>query len=317
MRLKPFIAANMTEAFALVRQELGDDAVIVDTENLPGGKVRLIAALEEEDVFFDDKEQPQSAPRRVDFDDSLIRECLEYHGVIDVVKGKILAQLRNIHKEQGINEDKYLLENSFKRIFRFSSLFNRDRRLKLFMGVPGSGKSTAIAKFAAQGKFNNFKSCIISTDNVRAGANSQLKAFADILEAPFIFAADARKLFEQAEAEVKNYDYVLIDTPGINPFIPAEVEKLSLLTEAVKADMILTMDAGKNQYEAVESADIFCSAGAEYLLPTRMDLTRRVGALLSVAGCTGLSFCSAGVSSKIASGLADVSSGSLAKLVLS
>ena len=317
MRLKPFIAANMTEAFALVRQELGDDAVIVDTENLPGGKVRLIAALEEEDVFFDDKEQPQSAPRRVDFDDSLIRECLEYHGVIDVVKGKILAQLRNIHKEQGINEDKYLLENSFKRIFRFSSLFNRDRRLKLFMGVPGSGKSTAIAKFAAQGKFNNFKSCIISTDNVRAGANSQLKAFADILEVPFIFAADARKLFEQAEAEVKNYDYVLIDTPGINPFIPAEVEKLSLLTEAVKADMILTMDAGRNQYEAVESADIFCSAGAEYLLPTRMDLTRRVGALLSVAGCTGLSFCSAGVSSKIASGLADVSSGSLAILVLS
>lgn len=317
MRLKPFIAANMTEAFALVRQELGDDAVIVDTENLPDGKVRLIAALEEEDVFFDDKEKPQSAPRRVDFDDSLIRECLEYHGVIDVVKGKILAQLRNIHKEQGINEDKYLLENSFKRIFRFSSLFNRERRLKLFMGVPGSGKSTAIAKFAAQGKFNNFKSCIISTDNVRAGANSQLKAFADILEVPFIFAADARKLFEQAEAGAKNYDYVLIDTPGINPFIPAEVEKLSLLTEAVKADMILTMDAGRNQYEAVESADIFCSAGAEYLLPTRMDLTRRVGALLSVAGCTGLSFCSAGVSSKIASGLADVSSGSLAKLVLS
>lgn len=62
MRLKPFIAANMTEAFALVRQELGDDAVIVDTENLPGGKVRLIAALEEEDVFLMTKSSRNQLP---------------------------------------------------------------------------------------------------------------------------------------------------------------------------------------------------------------------------------------------------------------
>ena len=88
------------------------------------------------------------------------------------------------------------------------------------------------------------------------------------------------------------------------------------MTEAVRADMILTMDAGKNTFEAVEIADIFAGIGARFLLPTRLDLTRRIGALLSVAACCEFGFCSASVSSSIAKGLSPVDGEALAKLVL-
>ena len=59
------------------------------------------------------------------------------------------------------------------------------------------------------------------------------------------------------------------------------MEKVSLLAEAVRADMILTVDAGKNTFEAVEIADIFAEIGARFLLPTRLDLTRRIDTVLS------------------------------------
>lgn len=316
MRLKPFIAASMSEAFALVRQELGADAVIIDTENLPDGKVKLTAAVEEDDFFFTEEEEVETLPERRTFDDSLLRECLEYHGVLETVKEKILAMVRQINRKKGIVEDKALLESCFAEMFKFKNLLNRDNPLKLFMGVPGSGKSTAVAKAATLARFKGLTGCIISTDNVRAGANSQLKAFAEILETPFHFVADAKSLYKQAGEAAEKYDLVFIDTPGINPFLPGETAKVSRFTEAVKADMFLTMDAGKNPHDAVEIADIFASMGASCLLPTRLDLTRRIGTLLSVAECTGLSFCAAGVSAQIAQGLADIDAASLAKLVL-
>lgn len=56
------------------------------------------------------------------------------------------------------------------------------------MGTPGSGKSTAIAKAATQARLKGIKCVIVSTDNVRAGANQQLKAFAEILDVEFSFS---------------------------------------------------------------------------------------------------------------------------------
>lgn len=313
MRLKAIIAASMSEAFLKVHEELGDEAVIVQTEELPDGMFRLTAAIEEETRDYEEKIRTEKAQ---EFNDKRIRESLDYHGVIDVVKNKILSQIRQLYQKEGLDKEEKLLEESLGRIYQFKNLQHDGNKIKLFMGVPGSGKSTAIAKYAAKGKFDNYSSCIISTDNVRAGANSQLKAYADILGVPFLYVKEAEELEAIILEKEKQYDYILIDTPGINPFIEAEVKRLRNLTEKVVADKILTMDAGKNSYEAVEIADIFCSVGATFILPTRMDLTRRIGAILSVAGCTGLIFCAASVSAKIAKGMAEVDSPSLSRIIL-
>ncbi|MBF0306560.1 MAG: GTP-binding protein, partial [Alphaproteobacteria bacterium] len=51
MRLKSYTAPSMAEAMHLVRQELGEDAIIVSTQRAVGGKgVRITAALEPEDA---------------------------------------------------------------------------------------------------------------------------------------------------------------------------------------------------------------------------------------------------------------------------
>lgn len=317
MKLKNFVAPDMASAFKQVREALGDEAVIISQTKDDDGNVLITAAIEEvEEIDFDLEEKVEIKPSRSAYDDSLLRECLDYHGALDIVKDRILATIRKISVTENIHNDRLLLQKCFAQMFNYHQALDLSNPVKMFMGVAGSGKSTAIAKVATQARMKGIKTCIISTDNVRAGANNQLKAFADILETDFSFIKSCRGLFDAVNAARENYDLILIDTPGINPFIQEEVEKVSLFTEAVKADMILTMDAGKNTFEAVEIADIFTEIGARFLLPTRLDLTRRIGALLSVANCCELGFCSASVSSSIANGLAEIDHKSLADLVL-
>ncbi len=317
MRLKTYTAANMNEAFALVKQELGSDAIIVSTENTEDGGVRITAAEEEKDFSFSEKEEIHHEPRRRDFDDSRIRESLKYHGVIKQTREKILANVRQEYSTSGEKDEKVLLERCLAKMFSYYKMLERNRPFKLFMGITGSGKSTAIAKVATQAKFKKISSCIVSTDNVRAGANNQLKAFAEILETPFYMAKDAQSLYEKAASAAERYALVLIDTPGINPFEEKEVATIRPLVGALKADVIMTMDAGRNSYDSVEIAEIFSQLGAKYLLPTRMDLTRRIGGIISVADSTGMSLGAAGVSSSIVQGIAKIDAKSLARLLLS
>ena len=317
MKIKTFTAPTSLEAMRLASEALGADAIIISTETLDDGQIKITAALEaKEDISFNDEEELEFTDSRTVFDDSIIRECLEYHAVLDLVQERIMSRARNISKLKKVFDDEKLLALCFEEMFRFSNPLTTGAKVKLFMGTSGSGKSTAIAKTATQAKIKKIHTCIISTDNVRAGANQQLEAFAKILELDFFFCKSERGLFELLQKLTAEYDLILIDTPGINPFLPDDVQRVNSIVEVVNGDMILTMASGLNTYEAIEIAEVFTEIGARYLMPTRMDLTRRIGGLLSVASCCELQFSSASVSASIAKGLAEISPRSLARLIL-
>lgn len=313
MKIKNFIANNINEAMAMVRQELGIDAVILANETLEG-KVHLTAAIEETFDFQVEDEEVKEVDVKAHFDESLLRECLEYHGLLDVVQHRILATARQLATTNNLRDDKRILNQTLDKLYQFTPILRLSAQIKMFMGTPGSGKSTVIAKVATQAKLQGIRTAIVSVDNVRAGANKQLEAFANILELDFFFCKTARQLYDLVKDA--NYGLILVDTPGINPFVEAEVAKVAEFAEAIKGDKILVLDAGRNTFEAVEIADIFTSLGVQYFLPTRMDLTRRVGMILSVANCCELTLGSASVSASIANGLADIDAVSLSKLIL-
>lgn len=317
MKIKNITARNMTEALGQIKAELGDDAVIISSENTADGGVLVTAALEDDfEITFDETDKADIIETSKTFDERYLRECLEYHAVVQNIGEKIVALARQISREQSLSDDKAVLEKVFDKLYRYEDILDLTQPVKLFMGTPGSGKSTAIAKAATLAKLKKIPTCIISTDNVRAGANKQLEAFAKILELDFYFCKDERSLYQQVNEAKKQYRLILVDTPGINPFIPSEVDRVGKFAEVIKNQAILTMDTGRNTFEAVEIAEIFAKIGAASLLPTRLDLTRRIGAVLSVAACCRFSFCAASVSSSIANGLAPIDSKSLAKLVL-
>ncbi len=317
MKIKNITAPNMMSALAEVKAQLGDEAIIISSEKTADGQILVTAALEEDfEINFDERDEVEVVATKGVFDDRYLRDCLEYHAVVQNVGEKIMAVARQISAEQQIFDDKLILEKTFEKLYAYQDILDLRQPVKLFMGTPGSGKSTAIAKTATLAKFKKISTCIISTDNVRAGANKQLEAFAKILELDFYFCKDERSLYQQVNDAKKRYALILIDTPGINPFIDSEVDRVGKFSEVVKNQAILTVDTGRNTFEAVEIAEIFAKIGARCLLPTKLDLTRRIGSIMSVAACCDFSFCAASVSSSIANGLAPIDSQSLAKLVL-
>ena len=95
MRLKSYSAPSMAEAMALVRAELGDDAIIVSTQRASGSQgVRITAALEENST---DDEIHQlldgAAPAPVA---DRVREALVYHGVPPRLIEKIVSAARKL-----------------------------------------------------------------------------------------------------------------------------------------------------------------------------------------------------------------------------
>ena len=130
---------------------------------------------------------------------------------------------------------------------------------------------------------------------------SRIRAYPDIFPEYDGCGAGGFALFGRKPVVERGKHYIMPDLASVAYRHPA---------------VILKMAAGVDKH-ILTHTDIFAEIGARFLLPTRLDLTRRIGALLSVAACCEFGFCSASVSSSIAKGLSPVDGEALAKLVLS
>lgn len=73
MKIKNFVAANMNEAIALVRQELGSEAIILSNQTI-SGQVHLTAALEDKvDYDFSAENEVETLDVAGHFNDSLLQ----------------------------------------------------------------------------------------------------------------------------------------------------------------------------------------------------------------------------------------------------
>jgi flagellar biosynthesis protein FlhF len=89
-----------------------------------------------------------------------------------------------------------------------------ERRLAMFVGPPGSGKTTNLVKLALTYGLAARTPCqILSTDTLRLGGSEQLAAYAGIIGAGFQ-ALHTIAALEQALEECRTKKLVLIDTPG-------------------------------------------------------------------------------------------------------
>ncbi len=76
---------------------------------------------------------------------------------------------------------------------------------------------------------------------------------------------------------------VLIDTPGCDPFDPAQLEELTALATTIDAAVVLVLPGGLDPAEAADLAVAYAAAGASLLVATRLDLARRLGGILAAS----------------------------------
>lgn len=314
MRIKKFVDEDMFRLMRRVKDELGSEAVIVSTSQLADGRSELVAAVETDDIGF--AAGGEAEIYSAAYNDSFIRERLDYHETGAAAKARLLALCRQEAAAVGSRDDLKILTSVFNRLFAYFDILNTKNPVKVFAGAQGSGKTTALVKTASMAKMKGLSCALVSADGVRAGADAQLRLFAGILEADLQSAAQPDKLAAAVDKARRNNSLVLVDLPGLNPFAENERRRLAEFAAAAGGETIMTMDAGYNAYDASEAARLFAEVGASCLLPTKLDLCRRIGGVLTAAAEGGFRLGWASVSANMGNGLAKFDAPSLAGLLL-
>lgn len=321
MRLKSFTANTMKEAMQMIRETLGENAIIVATGEENGGKtVRVTAAIDKDTEATMPKSSPVYTSDDWQYDDdddeaTVVEEITEVmlrHAVPDEVLDQVVASA-NI---MGLTETRNALYTALQNLFTFKPLPMKTYGKPLILvGPPGAGKTLAAAKIAARGALSGLRISVITTDMIRAGGVEQLEAFTRLMKIDLKKASNPADLKRVLQETAKS-DQIIIDTAGVNPFDPESVKLLARLIGAAECDPVLVIPAGMDADESGEIARVFATIGARSMIPTRIDVARRLGSLLSAAHHGGLSFAEVSNTAKVADGLSPLSAKHLTQMLM-
>ena len=152
---------------------------------------------------------------------------------------------------------------------------------EVFVGPPGSGKTTTIAKIAAQERARGGRPLsLLAADGFRIGAVEQLRTYADILDAPFRVARtpeDLHTLLGQ-----RSRMPVLVDTAGRSPSDAAAKELFRVVGDAQGVRTHLVLPAGTSVSSARRILDGYAEARPTRLVLTKLDEAESLSPLVSL-----------------------------------
>ena len=156
-------------------------------------------------------------------------------------------------------------------------------RLVALVGPTGVGKTTTIAKLAANYRLREKKRVgLITVDTYRVAAVEQLRTYADIIDLPMEVVSTPREMRE-AVARMRNLDLVLMDTAGRSPRDEIRIQELrSLLAEAEADDVLLVLSATTGTKSLAATAERFAEVGTTALLLTKLDEATSLGHLVAL-----------------------------------
>lgn len=187
-----------------------------------------------------------------------------------------------------------------------------------FIGPTGVGKTTTLAKLAAQLALNHQKKvAILTIDTYRIGAVEQLRTYAEIIGVPLQVVMSPTELTE-ALAKNTDRDYILIDTTG-RPFTNInQVEELkSFLIEVSRPhDIILVLSSNTKSRDLLQATAYFSPCGYNKLIFTKTDETTTLGSILNVVDKVKLPVTYITNGQNVPDDIVPMDTSSLAKLIL-
>jgi len=176
-----------------------------------------------------------------------------------------------------------------------------DFKFEIFMGAGGHGKTSSLIKRAANLSLDEHKRvAILSTDTKKLGADEQLKIYSQILNIPFMPIHSASE-WNLIAAEEANFDYILIDTPGVRFRSHDEMQELKRLLppSSFQCTTHLVISATSKDQDAIEIGKRFASVGFDDILFTALDESLQHGVIFNFQNFIGKPFHSFGIGPKI------------------
>lgn len=350
MKLKSYFSGTVEAAMELARQELGDEALLINARpatpetrslgayevvfgipphaldaapvktaaepSVAAGAATLPHSISEDHRLIEDVAQLKREIQR-------LAESLQSAGVIapQPEVHESATQSRLIAQELDQELAKTVAHGTpIENLFEVDSTLGRpgaSRAVVALIGPPGSGKTTALIQIAARCAFRSLRPVqILSADVHRIAAADQLRSLASILGIGCDIVETPLAL-AQALEEHRSKSMVLIDTPGL---ARQEMEDSAGLAELIAAhpeiDTHLVLAASMKPLDMSRTVDSYGIFAPRKFLFTRIDETSRYGALVSEAARRSLpiSFLAAG--QRIPDDFEPATKDRLAKLVL-
>ncbi len=190
-RAKRFVGASVSEVYAMVRAELGPDALILDQRSA-GGKVEVLAGYDAgEGHSARTRERVVTRLRELGFSNAVVRRLPGGMGGVRDVEQALGRLIPCTPPPQ--------------------PLCGRYRLL----GPPGAGKTTALIKLMAARvlRYGRFGTLMVGTDRSRLAGCEQLASSAELLGVEYVECAPGS--LSRTLDKCRHMQLVLIDAPGI------------------------------------------------------------------------------------------------------
>ncbi|WP_348981246.1 flagellar biosynthesis protein FlhF [Salidesulfovibrio onnuriiensis] len=317
--MKTFKAPSQTEAYAMIKADLGEDAVILSNKTVSDNGTKcceIVAAIDEMP-----QRQVSTAPTRESVLDEALNDSVGWKHEWGQIKGHLMALLKPQMNLQSLSPrqqlameyleregvDSNVLLNVFCKLrdnanlsilrvlegmasIRPLSADSWSRKMHAFAGPHGAGKSSALIRVALREKAQNpgMKICLVAADGNKGKGRLVLKHYAELSGLAFrelITHEDVAALKREAGA----FDLILIDLPGMS--VNNRLEDW-LLAHGMEDWNELAVHLVLNPYYNSEQYRVFAerykSSKVASVIWTKLDEACTFGAILNMACSSGL-----------------------------
>ncbi|NOT24514.1 MAG: AAA family ATPase [Acidobacteria bacterium] len=289
MHYKRFRAESVRDALRAVREELGPQALVLSTTMVaaPGWRgwvgcreVEIVAAAERgAESRVSENRRQESDERSFEAGVADVTARLAAAGFDPTMASDVAESMPSASRR---GASLHSLRGALAH--RLSTLATADEefaKVEVFVGPPGAGKTTTIAKIASQARATDGRRLgLIAADGLRIGAVEQLRTYAEILHAPFRIARNSDEL--EAALSARRRQPVLVDTAGRSPSDPAARELFDVVAHHADARTHLVLPAGTPPRTAKRIFETYAEARPSRVILTRIDEAESLAPLVSL-----------------------------------
>jgi flagellar biosynthesis protein FlhF len=318
MFLKRFRASSTAAALEAARIELGPDALLLGAASVPvhgwrrylgSREVEITAAVERQ--VSETRQEAQADRHSEQLGMARLAAQLGAAGLDATIVNEITSTMKSRRRSVSWRD----LQRALATWAEGIAAGDDDRaRVEVFVGPSGAGKTTTIAKIAAQARVKRGKRLgLISADAFRVGAVEQLRLYADIIGSRF---TAARTPDELVQAVSDSQAPLLVDTAGRSPRDVLASELAPLFASTVDVRVHLVIPAGSGAKDLGRILEIYKDVKPQRVVLTKLDENQSIGPLAGELRARGLRISHLGIGQLVPEDLTPATPQALAAALL-
>jgi flagellar biosynthesis protein FlhF len=284
MYLKRFHGQTLTDALRAVREALGPDALVLSTSLVRrpgargffGGRVFEVTAALERPEMSEDRRSPSVSRTRPGVAEIAAR--LGASG-LDPAVALLVAESHPVSGRRWANATT-LHSTLATQLASLAAPDDGFAPVEVFVGPPGVGKTTTIAKIAARERARNGRRLgLVAADGYRVGAVEQLRLYAGIIGSTLTVARNLDELDSALEGARRP---LLLDTPGRSPGDDVSRDIFRRVGRRADVRTHLVIAASTSPSTAKRTLERFRDANPVRIVVTKLDEVDSLAPLIGV-----------------------------------